>query len=316
MAGKGPGAEAGGRAPRSPELEGFPEEARAARWLVLPALLGLALFVLLPFLGAVGLSLTDLRLGSPHGPRFVGLAQYRRLLEDPAFWAALRNNALFAAGVVPVQTGLALLLALGLRRRFPGRAPLRTLLFLPVVFPMALVAVMWTVLYAPGPRGAVNAFLATLSLGAWEPRDFLHDPAWALPAVMLTSVWQGVGFQMVVLLAGLQAIPRELYEAARVDGAGPWGQFLHVTLPGLRNPLLFVVLVTAILAFRVFDQIQIMTQGGPGLATTTLMYEAVRAAYVRQQLAQGAAISVVFFLLVLGLTLAQRRLLRQREVLA
>ncbi len=296
--------------------EPFSEEARAGRWLTAPALAGLLLFALLPFLGAVALSLTDLRLGSPRPPAFVGLEQYQRLLEDPAFLAALGNNLLFALGVVPVQTGLALLLALGLNRRFPGQMALRTLLFLPVVFPMALVAVMWTVLYAPGPGGAVNAFLEAVTFGLWEPRDFLRDPAWALPAVMLTSVWQGVGFQMVVLLAGLQAIPRELYEAARVDGAGPWRQFLHVTLPGLRNPLLFVVLVTAILAFRVFDQIQIMTQGGPGQATTTLMYEAVRAAFVRQQLAQGAAISVVLFLLVLGLTLLQRRLLRQRQVLA
>jgi len=128
-------------------------------------------------------------------------------------------------------------------------------------------------------------------------------------------VWQGMGFQMVIILAGLQAIPRELYEAAKIDGASCWNQFLYITLPQLRNTLIFVVLVTTILAFRLFDQVQIMTQGGPHNATTTAMYEAVQAAFARQQVARGAAISVVLFIFVLLITVVQRRLLKQeREV--
>jgi multiple sugar transport system permease protein len=136
-----------------------------------------------------------------------------------------------------------------------------------------------------------------------------------MPALMLLSVWQGAGFQMVILLAGLQQIPQELYEAAALDGAGQWSQFRHVTLPQLRNPLVFVVLVTSILAFRLFDQVQIMTRGGPNGATTTVMYEAVQAVFTRQQVARASAMTVVFFLMVLAVTWLQRRLARQeREI--
>jgi len=286
-------------------------------WLfAVPALAGLLLFVALPFLLAVALACTNLRLGSPLAVSFVGLEQFRRILDDPLFLRALFNNALFAAVVVPVQTALALGLALLLNRRLRGIGVYRTLFFLPVVYPLSLVAVVWVLIFAPGPDGMLNALLHSLTLGAWTPHDFLHDPAWALPAIMLTSIWQGAGFQMVILLAGLQAIPRDLYEAAASDGASAWRRFIHVTLPQLRNPLIFVVLVTSILAFRLFDQVQIMTRGGPLGATTTAMYEAVQAAFVRQQVARGAAMTVVLFLVVLALALLQRRLLRQTREIA
>jgi multiple sugar transport system permease protein len=154
-----------------------------------------------------------------------------------------------------------------------------------------------------------------MSLGAWQARDFLHDTHWALPAIALTSIWQGVGFQMVILLAALQLIPVELYEAAKVDGASKWQQLIHITLPQCRNALIFVVLVTTILAFRLFDQVQIMTQGGPQYTTTTVMYEAVNAAFGSQQVARGAAITVVFFTIVLAFTLLQRVLVRHEKVI-
>jgi multiple sugar transport system permease protein len=131
---------------------------------------------------------------------------------------------------------------------------------------------------------------------------------------MLTSIWQGVGFQMVIVLAGLQGIPAELYEAARIDGAGRWQRFWHITLPQLRNTLVFVMLVTTILAFRLFEQVQIMTHGGPRHATTTVMYQAVQAAFTRQQVARGAAITVIFFLVVLLVTAVQHRLARQERL--
>lgn len=287
------------------------------RWtpglMVLPALLGLVVFVALPFALAVGLAFTDLRLGSPLPVQFVGAAQFAELWGDPVFHRALLNNALFAAAVVPLQTAAALGLALLLNRPVAGRTVFRALFFLPAVFPMALVAVVWILIYAPEPAGMLNAALEALTLGAWEPKDFLHDTAWALPALILMSIWQGVGFQMVILLAGLQGIPAQLYEAATLDGAGRWAQFLHVTLPGLRNPLIFTVLMTTILAFRLFDQVQIMTQGGPRYATTTLMFEAVKAAFERQQVARGAAVTVVFFLIVLTVTALQRRWLRHER---
>lgn len=294
----------------------FGDQTPVALLLAAPALLGLVLFVALPFLTALVLSFTDLRLGSPLPVEFVGLEQYRRIFTDPAFVRALANNALFAIVVVPAQTALALGLALLLDRGLHGTVLFRTLFFLPVVFPMALVSVIWILIYAPGPEGMLNAFLSLVSFGAWAPRDFLRDPALALPAIMLLSLWQGAGFQMIILLAGLQAIPRDLYEAAALDGAGRWQRFRHVTLPGLRNPLVFVMLITTILAFRLFDQVRIMTRGGPEDATTVVMFETVQAAFDRQQVARACAMTVVFFLIVLAVTLVQRRLARQQRQVA
>jgi len=280
-----------------------------------PALAGLFLFLALPFALAAVLSFTNLRLGSPLPVEFSGLEQYRRIWLDPSFRRALLNNGLFALVVVPVQTAIALGLALLLNRPLRGMAVFRTLFFMPVVFPMALVAVIWTIIYAPGANGMMNSFLEVLTFGLWEPKDFLHDPAFALPAIMLLSMWQGVGFQMVIILAGLQSIPTVLYEAAAIDGSNSWNQFRHVTLPQLRNTLIFVMLVTSILAFRLFDQVQIMTQGGPLDATTTVMYEAVKAAFTQQKMAKGAAMTVIFFLIVLTITILQRLLVKEERAI-
>jgi multiple sugar transport system permease protein len=279
----------------------------------LPALAGLLIFVAIPFILAIALSFTNLRLGSPLPLEFVGLRQFLRLFADPIFLHALTNNLLFAAVVVPLQTIVALALALLLNRPLRGRPLFRTVFFLPVVFPLSLVAVVWILIFAPGPDGLLNSMLHWVSLGHWQARDFLHDPVLALPAIMLTSIWQGAGFQMVILLAGLQGIPADLYEAARIDGADSWQRFWHITLPQLRNTLIFVMLVTTILAFRLFEQVQIMTHGGPRHATTTVMYEAVQAAFSRQQVARGAAITVIFFIVVLVVTLLQRRIARQER---
>lgn len=294
----------------------FGDQTPTALLLAAPGLLGLTLFILVPFLMALALAFTNLRLGSPLPMTFVGFKQFQLIFSDPAFLRALVNNLLFALIVVPLQTALALGLALLLNRGLRGTVLLRTLFFMPVVFPMSLVAVVWILIYAPGPNGMMNTCLDLVTFGHWQPRDFLRDPILALPAIMLLSIWQGAGFQMVILLAGLQGIPRQLYEAAALDGAGYWRQLRHVTLPQLRNPLIFVVLITTLLAFRLFDQVQIMTRGGPDNATTTVMYETVQAVFSRQQVARASAMTVVFFLLVLAVTLLQRRLARQKREVA
>ncbi len=273
-----------------------------------PALGALIVFVGIPFLMAVGISFTNLRLGSPLPLEWVGLDQYVRLFQDPTFRRALSNNAYFAVVVVPVQTALALGAAVAVNGGFRGSGFARAAFFVPALFPMAMVAIVWELIYAPGAQGPLNAL--GLAVGVWEPRDFLRDPALAMPALMLLSVWQGMGLQMVILLAGLQAIPRDLYESARLDGAGPWSRFRHVTLPQLRNPLVFVVVVTALLAFRLFDQVQLLTRGGPADSTTTVMYEAVTAAFARQQVALASAMSVVFFGFVVLITAMGRRAFR------
>ena len=286
-------------------------ELSAGLLMTTPAVAALVLFVALPFLLAVAFSFTNLRLGSPLPVEFVGAEQFRRILADPDFRQALLNNAVFAAVVVPLQTTLALVAALLLNQRYPAIAVFRAGFFLPVVFPMALIAVVWELIYAPGPTGTLNAFLHQVTFGAWEARDFLRDPLFAMPAIIALSIWQGMGFQMVIILAALQAIPAPLYEAAALDGAGGWGRFAHITLPQLRNALAFVVIVTTILAFRLFDQVQILTQGGPEGRTTTVLYEAVTAAFTRQQIARASAMSVVFFSVVLALTLLWRRWIRE-----
>jgi multiple sugar transport system permease protein len=289
------------------------DDLRIALIMISPALLGLMLFVILPFAIAVMISFTNFRLGSPLPIEFLGFEQYRRIWLDPSFRRALLNNGLFALVVVPVQTALALGLALLLNRPLRGMALFRTLFFMPVVFPMALVAVIWTIIYAPGPNGMMNACLQLITFNHWQPRDFLNDPVLALPAIMLLSMWQGIGFQMVILLSGLQSIPSVLYEAAAIDGGNHWNQFRYVTLPQLRNTLIFVMLVTSTLAFRLFDQVQIMTQGGPNDATTTVMYEAVKASFEQQKMAKGSAMTVIFFLIVLAITIAQRVLVKEEK---
>lgn len=279
----------------------------------LPSLLGLFAFVLIPFGMAFFLSFTNLRLGSPLPLEFVGLTHYKRIFTDVAFLHALKNNTVFALFVVPVQTVLALMVALCINQPLRGMVFFRTLFFMPVVFPLSLISVVWILIFAPGTEGTLNSLLSWLSFDTWQPRDFLHDPNWALPAIAIVSIWQGVGFQMVILLAAMQAIPIGLYESARVDGAGCLQQFVHITLPQLRNALIFVILVTTILAFRLFDQVQIMTQGGPNNATTTVIYESVTAAFGSQQIARGAAMTTVFFIIVLFLTLLQRYILKQEK---
>nr|WSY49450.1 sugar ABC transporter permease [Streptomyces sp. NBC_00886] len=281
-----------------------------------PALTGLIAFVGIPFGYAVVLSFYNVRLGSPLAPTFFGLEQYRRLFTDPdmsgPFLRSLLNNLTFAVVVVPVQTGLALALAILLNRKLKAIGLFRSLFFLPVVFPMALVAVIWRLILARSGDGLLNSALHVVSFGNWGAFDWLGDGLTAMASIIVLSVWQGVGFQMVILLAGLQQIPGELYEAAELDRASRWQQFRHVTLPGIRGTLVFVVMLTSVLSFRVFDQVYVLVKGG-GLdedATRTVMYQAVTTAFDQNNIGQASAITVVFFLIVVALTLIQRRAVR------
>ncbi len=288
---------------------------RTAWIMAAPAFLGLLLFIAAPFIIAIFFAFTNYRLGSPLPLDFVAFQQFVRIFSDEAFQQALVNNSLFALFIVPLQCAIALGLALLINRPLKGMVLFRTLFFMPVIFPMALVAIVWELIYAPGANGILNAFLSTVTLGYWQPLDFLHHPDLALPAIMILSLWQGVGFQMIIMLAGLQSIPQTFYEAAAIDGANRWQQLIHITLPQMKNTIIFVALVTSILAFRLFDQIWILTQGGPNRATTTIIFETVRAVFKRQDVARGSAMSVVFFLVVLAVTLLQRRISRQeREI--
>ncbi len=281
-----------------------------------PAVGGLIAFVGIPFGYAVVLSFYNVRLGSPLEPAFFGVEHYRRLFTDPdlsgPFLRALLNNLTFAAVVVPLQTGLALALAILLNRKLKAIGLFRSFFFMPVVFPMALVAVIWRLILARGEQGMLNSALNAVSFGHWGAFDWLGDGLTAMASIIVLSVWQGVGFQMVILLAGLQQIPGELYEASELDRASRWQQFRHVTLPGIRGTLVFVAMLTSVLSFRVFDQVYILIRGG-GLdedATRTVMYQAVTTAFDQNDIGRASAVTVVFFLIVVALTIVQRRLVR------
>jgi multiple sugar transport system permease protein len=281
-----------------------------------PAVVGLIAFVGIPFGYAVVLSFYNVRLGSPLEPTWFGIEHYRRLFTDPdlsgPFLRSLLNNLTFAAVVVPVQTGLALGLAILLNRKLKAIGLFRSLFFMPVVFPMALVAVIWRLILSRSDQGMLNSALDAVSFGNWGAFDWLGDSATAMASIIVLSIWQGVGFQMVILLAGLQQIPGELYEAAELDRASRWQQFRNVTLPGIRGTLVFVAMLTSVLSFRVFDQVYVLVKGG-GLnedAARTVMYQAVTTAFDQNNIGQASAITVVFFLIVVVLTLIQRRVVR------
>lgn len=285
-----------------------------------PAISLLLLFVAVPFLASIGFSLYNVRLGDPRDPSFMGLTQYVRILTDPdvsgQFLDALLHNLIFAAVVVPVQTALALALALLVKKNLPGMGVFRSLYFLPVVFPIALVAIIWRLILARGDQGLLNSALAFFSGGSFGSQDWLGSELTALASVIVLSIWQGCGFQMVILLAALQQVPSELYEAAELDRANGWQRFVHVTLPGVRTTLVFVALYTTILSLRVFDQIYVLAKSGGGLnedATRTVMYEAVTAAFDENNIGRASAISVVFFLIVVVLSLIQRRVTTEKE---
>jgi multiple sugar transport system permease protein len=312
--------------PLSAGAAAYPGQRRSPRFdiapwaFAAPALLLLGLFLVLPFLMALGLSFTDQRLVSSDelSAEFIGLRNYQRLFADDSFWAALRNNTLFVLVVTPVQSALALGLALLVNQKLAGARLFRGIYFMPVATTMAVVAVVWSLLYAPD-AGVVNRLVGLLSGGLIGPQDWLRDPTLVLPAVMLLSVWQGVGFQMLVFLAGLQSIPEDLYEAARLDGASPWQQFVHVTLPMLRNTSIFVLITTTIQAFQLYTQVQVLASSGssaPVDSFRTLVMLMVHEGFRGGRVGHAAAISVVFFFIVLAISLLQRRVLREERAVS
>jgi len=242
----------------------------------------------------------------------IGESRIILLARDVVFMKALVNTLIFALLIVPLQGGLGLLLALLINKRIRGVNIFRTIYFVPVVMSMVVVALLWRFMYG-ADDGLINSMLGTVTLGAMEPVDWLGNTDTALGAILVTSVWQGVGFHMVIWLAGLQTIPYVLYEAAQIDGAGRWGQFRNVTIPGLRNTIVFVVIVITIQAFGLFVQVNEMTRGGPLDATQSVIFQAVQRGYEKSDIAMGSTISVVFFALVLIVSLFQRFLMRDKS---
>ena len=285
-------------------------EAWAGMLMVSPSVILLILFFLVPVALAFVLAFTNARLISP-SISFTGLDNFTRLFTDPLFWKSLRNTLYFAVVVVPLQSAFALGLALLVNEKIRGTNFFRTLYFVPVVTSIVVVSILWKFMYQQD--GLINNMLQSLSFNVIQGTDWLNNPGAAMPAIIFMSIWQAVGFHMVIWLSGLQTIAPELYEAADLDGASRWHKFRYVTWPGLRNTRTFILVTITIAALSLFAQINIMTQGGPLDATTTVVFQAVRVGYQQQQTAYASAISLVFFVLVLTVSLVQRYLTREKD---
>ena len=282
-------------------------------WLMAsPALILLIIFMIVPTILGFVLGFTNARLVSPTAPQFIGLENFvRAFTRDPVLPKSLINTLYFAGVVVPIHSALALALALLVNTKLRGRNLFRTIYFIPVVTSMVAVAVLWRFMYQQ--EGLFNSLLSTFSGSAIQGMAWLNDPRTAMPAIMLMSIWQAVGFHMVVWLSGLQTIPGELYEAATVDGANAWQKFRNVTWPGLRPTLIVVVVTETIGALGVFAQVNVMTNGGPLDSTSTIIFQAVRASVKQQDVGYGAALSLLFFLMVLVISLIQSRWTREKN---
>lgn len=279
------------------------------KWLVvalflLPNLGGVLLFSMVPVAASLGLTLFKWDLITP--AQFVGLANFRRLLTDADFWEALRHTIYYLTGYVPLVTVAGLSLALLLNQKLRFTDFYRTAFFLPVVSSWVAVALLWRWLFNP-VTGPINFLLALVGIHgpAW-----LYDANWAMPAIIATSVWKDAGYIAVLYLSGLQSVPNEYYEAASIDGASAWQRFRRITLPLLTPTTFFVVTISLIGSFQVFEQIYIMTEGGPGGATTVLAERIFKYAFRYGRMGYAAAYSWLLFALVFAVTLVQHRFQR------
>lgn len=287
--------------------------ARARRWggrrdgwqawlYLLPTVVGLCLFSAGAIVASFLLSFTDFNSVNP--PRWIWLGNYRDLAREATFWQVVRNTVVYALGFVPSSVVLSLLLSLLVNQKLRAIVAFRSVYFLPVVSSTVAVAMVWGWLYNP-QFGLINYLLFAI-LHVDGP-NWLASTEWALPALIVMAVWKSLGYNMVIFLAGLQGIPAELYEAAKIDGAGRVQQLWRITLPLLSPTTFFVLIITVIGSFQIFDQTYVMTQGGPANATLTLSYYIYENAFEWFHMGYAAALAYVLFFLVLAFTLLQVR---------
>lgn len=268
-----------------------------------PDLLGTLVFAVGPVLAAFALGFVAWDILTP--PRFVGFDNYRELLfEDTVFHQVMVNTSVYVLATVPIRTVLSLLLAIALNQSIRGVSFFRAAYFLPTITSAVAAATVWRWIYEPN-FGLLNSLL--YAIGVPHPPAWLSSPSWAMPALILLGVWQGLGFQMVIFLAGLQGIPLHLYEAASIDGAGWWARFRHITVPLISPTTFFVLIISVIGSYQVFDQAFVLTEGGPGYATTTLVYYIYEYAFQFFKMGYAAAMAWILFAIVFVLTVVQFR---------
>jgi multiple sugar transport system permease protein len=285
-----------------------------AAWaFVAPALMVIAVFFFVPVVAGFALSFTDFdiyALADLNNLRFAGLANYVELLQTPLFWKALGNTLYFVSVGVPLSIAASLGAALLLNSKLARFRPFfRVALFAPVVTTLVAVAIVWRYLLHTR-SGLINYGLESLGL---TPVDWLGDPHWAMPAIILFAVWKNFGYNMIIFLAGLQSIPEELYEAARIDGASSWQQLRHVTLPSLAPVVLLVSVLTMAGYFQLFAEPYVMTQGGPLQSTVSVLYFMYEEGFKWWNLGFASAIAFVLFVLMFVVTMLQLYVARLRE---
>lgn len=305
---------------KSPQL-GFPNQAqkntsrkKAFRSqlipysFLLPSLLILAVFGFIPFVQGIFLAFTKYPL--LQSPEFVGLDNFVRLTRDPIFIESLKNTFVYMLVTVPIRLVLGLLLALALNKAFPGRTLLRAIFYFPVVTPLIIAASLWLFLFNTH-FGMINAVLNELGLSSVK---WLTSTDTAFLSVMVMSIWKTVGWNMVILLAGLQGIPNEIYEAAAVDGSSRLSTFWRITLPLLKPTILVSVVMSTISASQVFEQVYVMTGGGPGYSTMTLVQLVYNTAFQQFDMGYASAISSVLFVIIMAITFVNFKFLNEEVV--
>lgn len=273
-----------------------------ALWIslfLLPSLMGFLVFIIYPVFYSLGVSFTDWDLINPM--KFVGIKNYQSLVNDSTFWHSLKNTFLFIIGYLPSVMIIGLLVALLLNSKLCLKPVFRGVYFLPVVTSWVAVSLVWKWLFNP-KYGLINYFLTMIGL---HGPNWLNDPKTAMLAIIITSVWKDIGFIMVLYLGGLQNISVSLYEAADIDGADKWHQFWKITLPMLKQTTFFVSMISLINSFQVFDQVNIMTAGGPGDATTVLVQNIYNSAFKYSEMGYAAAMSWILFLIILVVSVVQ-----------
>lgn len=275
---------------------------------VLPAVILIIGFLIVPAVLSLRYSFTNYNIMRPDKMKFIGIDNFIKIFNDTNFRKALVNTIYFTVIVVPFQCLLALGLALLVRSRRRGVSIFRAAYFSPMVTSMTVIAILWTFLYNPNPnQGLLNAILANFGI---KPVAFLRSPDTAMNSIIFMSAWQAAGYQMMIFIAGLQNIPEELYEAASIDGAGVWQKFWNVTVPGLKNIIKYVVMMTTIQAMKLFTQPYIMTQGGPQNSTRTMVYYIYQQGFQQRNFGYACAIAVVFFIIVVTISFLLKRIIK------
>ncbi len=287
---------------------------RRRKWLhtlscyayITPLLLNLILLSAGPVLYSLFISFTNWQIVLP--PVWVGLRNYTEQFSSPTFWTVMGNTFYYTVGYVPLSMIVALAMAIFVNQKLPGISLFRSLYFLPVVSSGVAVALVWGWIYHP-TFGVLN-WLLDASLGVQGPR-WLSDPKWAMPALIILGVWRGMGSSMIIFLAGLQGVPQELYEAARMDGAGRLREIRSITLPMLTPTIFFVLITSVIGSFQVWEATYLLTQGGPAKATLTISYYIFQNAFEWFHMGIGAALAYILFFIVAIITFIQFRLQRR-----